>query len=230
MGGWAVLDYGLNFAENPYDFIQLGYASYLSSWALMNSGTPGSNYGFWFPGKENDGAMGWAFTSEKFTRAWIRKDVPRGAWLYDGEADLGNGAAIRTATTILTNDPLFGWFCYGGIMKVENKSFEINPRDGLRQRLDILTDNENIHIEVDRDGYSKEHAIIIKKAFNEITFHLENRTNDKHITTLKIKTKSDSVVRVKQAKKWIKGKKNGEDWSFDLPVSSSDTDIIIYFM
>ena len=29
----------------------------------MNSGTPESNYGFWFPGKENDGAAGWQFMS-----------------------------------------------------------------------------------------------------------------------------------------------------------------------
>ena len=95
MGGWAILDYGLRFAEKPYDWLQLGYASYLSSWALMNTGNEESNYGFWAPGKENDGAMGWAFMSSKFARAWNRKDYPRGAWYYDGEADLGNGAAIR---------------------------------------------------------------------------------------------------------------------------------------
>jgi len=228
MGGWAILDYALNFSKEPYDYIQLGYASYLSSWALMNSGTKESNYGFWYPGVENDGAMGWAFTSEKFARAWIRKDVPRGAWHYDGEADLGNGAAIRTATTILTNDPLFGWFCYGGIMKEENKFFEILPRDGIRQRLDILSENKNIHIELDRDGYSKQQSIIINKAFNEIAFKLENRTNDQHITKLKIKTKSRGNVRVKQANKWIDGKKIGAEWCFDLFVNSPNPDIKIF--
>ena len=54
MGGWGILDYALNFAPRPYDWLQLGYASYLSSWCLMNTGPPESNYGFWFPGKEND--------------------------------------------------------------------------------------------------------------------------------------------------------------------------------
>ena len=29
--------------------------------------------------------------------------------MYDGEADLGNGAAIRIAETVLTDDPVFGW-------------------------------------------------------------------------------------------------------------------------
>ena len=32
----------------------MGYASYLSSWALLNSGTPESNYGYWYPGQAND--------------------------------------------------------------------------------------------------------------------------------------------------------------------------------
>jgi hypothetical protein len=53
MGGWAVEDYGLNFASDPIPYLRLGYASYLSSWALLSSGTPESNYGYWFPGKEN---------------------------------------------------------------------------------------------------------------------------------------------------------------------------------
>ena len=49
-GGWGLLDYGLNFATNATDYLRLGYGSILSSWATMNSGTPASNYGFWYPG------------------------------------------------------------------------------------------------------------------------------------------------------------------------------------
>jgi hypothetical protein len=37
MGGWSVLDYGLNFATNRAPYLRLGFASYLSAWALMNS-------------------------------------------------------------------------------------------------------------------------------------------------------------------------------------------------
>ena len=36
-------------------WLEPGYASYLSSWALMNTGRPDTNYGYWFPGPENDG-------------------------------------------------------------------------------------------------------------------------------------------------------------------------------
>ncbi len=61
MGGWSVLDYGLHFAVDPYPYLRLGYASYLSAWALMNTGTPESNYGYWYPGKANDGGAGGGF-------------------------------------------------------------------------------------------------------------------------------------------------------------------------
>ena len=56
MGGWAILDYGLHFAADPTDYLRLGYASSLSSWALVNSGTQESGYGYWFPSTNNDGA------------------------------------------------------------------------------------------------------------------------------------------------------------------------------
>src|SRR5690606_20137297 len=72
MGGWGILDYSLNFAKEPWDWLQLGYASYLSSFALMNTGVLESDYGYWFPGKENDGAMGWAFNSRKYGRIWLQ--------------------------------------------------------------------------------------------------------------------------------------------------------------
>ena len=57
MGGWAVMDYALNFAKDPATYMRLGFASYLSSWALLNTGTPKSNYGYWYPGKTTTAAQ-----------------------------------------------------------------------------------------------------------------------------------------------------------------------------
>lgn len=186
MGGWSILDYGINFADKPYDWLQLGYASYLSSWALMNTGTPESNYGFWFPGKQNDGAMGWAFMESKTARAWIRKDVDRGAWYYDGEADLGNGAGIRMAETVVTNDPLFGWMAYGGILNQDKKGFTVIPRDGLRDRLSLVSDAVRTTISLYRDGFAKEKQIRISPDLKQTSFTLENRTGNKHTSKMAI--------------------------------------------
>ncbi|MES1249988.1 MAG: DUF5695 domain-containing protein, partial [Chitinophaga rupis] len=66
MGGWAILDYGLHFSKDPGEYLRLGYAAYLSSFALINTGTPESNYGYWYPGKGNEGASGWAFEPQQY--------------------------------------------------------------------------------------------------------------------------------------------------------------------
>ncbi len=92
-GGWPLLEYGIRYAQDPGPFINLGYASLLSSWALMNAGPAEAGYGYWFPGAEQDGACGWAFTPEKESRMWLGPTNQRGIWFYDGEIEIGLGAA-----------------------------------------------------------------------------------------------------------------------------------------
>lgn len=192
MGGWGILDYGLNFAAKPYDWLQLGYASYLSSWCLMNTGPPENNYGFWFPGKANDGAAGWQFMAAKYGRAWMGAEVPRGPWHYDGEIDLGFGGALRMAATVVTRDPVFDWIAYGGTLGVTNEDLSVIPRDGLRQRFcaivgdaeDPTTNIQRLKIELDRDGFATDKPIRLDKRLGKISFTLENRAGDRHTTGL----------------------------------------------
>ncbi|HLX70022.1 MAG TPA: DUF5695 domain-containing protein [Verrucomicrobiae bacterium] len=212
MGGWGVLDYALDFSDRPTDWLQLGYASYLSSWCLVNSGTAESDYGFWFPGKENDGAAGWQFTSSKVGNAWMGSSYPggvmepRGPWHYDGEIDLGFGGALRMAATVLTRDPIFDWFAYGGTLTTERNSLAIVPRDGLRQRFDaIISGQKNskvapqrLKIQLDRDGFAAEQPIMTDKALNKIVFTLENRTGDEHMTGLWLSWPAGSSCTVLQ--------------------------------
>jgi hypothetical protein len=189
MGGWGILDYGINFADEPSGWLQLGYASYLSSWCLMNTGRADTNYGYWFPGKENDGAAGWQFMSQKHGRAWMGTDVPRGPWHYDGEIDLGFGGALRAAATVVTEDPIFGWIAYGGVLEEAGGRLSVIPRDGLRQRLAVvLTDPRLLRfkLELDRDGFQPDSRVGIDKQLKKITFKLENRTGDRHTTLLKL--------------------------------------------
>jgi len=180
MGGWAILDYALHYASNPYDFLRLGYASYLSSWALMNTGTPETNYGYWYPGKENDGASGWAFKPEKYGSIWIRKEQGRGAWFYDGEIDLGYGGALRAAATVVSEDPLFGLFAYGGLLTVKGNKIEVIPKDGLRKRFHIIRNDYQVHFELEQDGFAKNEPVVFNRLLSEISFDLENRTKTRH--------------------------------------------------
>ena len=195
LGGWAIVDFALYFAEDPFPYLRLGYASFLSSWCLMNTGTADSNYGYWYPGKENDGASGWAITPEKYSGMWIRQDNGRGSWPYDGEIELGYGAALRTAATIVADDPIFGWIAYGGQLEVSEGGFEVWPHDGLRQRLHIIGRDSRFNLLLERDGFAAGHPVSLHRAYSEaagvasdierVSFQLENRSGDQHETAVR---------------------------------------------
>ncbi len=243
MGGWGILDYALNFSDRPTDWLQLGYASYLSSWCLVNSGTAENNYGAWFPGKENDGAAGWQFTSSKVGSAWMGSSYPggamepRGPWHYDGEIDLGFCGALRMSATVLTHDPVFDWLAYGGNLTVSKDKLSIVPRDGLRQRFDAILPNEQnpkapqrLKIELDRDGFAREQSIVTDKSLNKITFTLENRTDDEHATDLKLSLPDGSSASVMQNGKKIALTPTGNwdyPWRAELKVTRQPSKIEI---
>jgi hypothetical protein len=226
MGGWSILDYALNFAENPADYIRLGYQSYLSSFALINSGTAESNYGYWYPGKENDGASGWAFEPQKYATPWIQKPQGRGPWFYDGEIDLGFGGATRMAATVVTNDPVFGLVAYGGTLTEKDKLISVIPKDGLRRRLYYRNGKNKIDIELKRDGLAEDAAVVIEPSGRSLQMVIENRTLDIHNLQIEIKGLSGSYhlnLRGKLLKN-ISLKQEGSVLS--IPVKASKTMIL----
>lgn len=204
MGGWAILDYGLNFSNDPADYLRLGYASYLSSFALMNTGPRESNYGYWYPGEENDGASGWAFEPRKFTRNWVMKEQGRGPWIYDGEIDLGYGGATRAAATIVANDPVFGPIAYGGVMSKRNDLLYITPKDGLRTKLFYRLNNSKIDIKFNRDGFAKDLPVVFSSNASSLAFTIENRTNDAHDTEITISGLKKGVYQLSVSGKHVK--------------------------
>jgi len=186
MGGWSILDHGLYAAVEPAEFLRLGYASSLSSWALVNSGTRESGYGYWFPSPNNDGATGGGFMPEALGRAWIGKTVTRGAWHYSAEEDVGYCAAIRTHATIVTRDPVLGEIAYGGILSRAGSAVSVIPRDGLRVRFHVIRGAQRLHVELDHDGFAKEQPIVVADDLSRIEFTVENRAGGAHTTGLSI--------------------------------------------
>jgi len=175
MGGWSILDYALYFAPNPFPYLRLGYASLLSSWALMNTGTAATNYGYRYPGKENDGGAGSAYVPQAFGSNWFGKQQPRGAWQYSGEIDLGFGAALRTAAVIVADDPIFGRIAYGGALTHSSGHTEVIPLDGVGRRFHLLDAKHRIHIELDRDGFADDKPIRFDDNLQQFIFVVENR-------------------------------------------------------
>lgn len=244
MGGWAVLDYGIHFAPEPFDWLQLGYASYLSSWSLMNTGTAASNWGFWFPGEQNDGAAGWQFMSSKRGSAWMGSswpggvEVPRGPWHYDGEIDLGFGGALRMARTLVTDDPLFGWIAYGASWTDEGTSLSVVPRDGIRKRFDVvLADRrapwlraERLQLELDRDGFAEGTRVTVDKRLDRIAFTIENRTADAHETELSLWLPYGSTYRLEQAGETVPLVPTGDwdhPWRATLRIDGATTSVAL---
>src|SRR5262249_16699791 len=187
MGGWSVLDYALNYAPHADWYLQLGYASYLSSWALMNSGTPESNYGYWYPGKENDGGAGGGFEPAPFGQTWLNQPHHRGPWYYASEVDLGYSGALRTAATIVADDPVFGRFCFGGDWRKSGAGLEIVPRDGVRRRFHaVLGEGEQnkLHLVLQNDRFAASQSILLKEDLSAVRFRLESDNPARHTAKL----------------------------------------------
>ena len=196
LGGWAILDYGLHFSKNMSDHINLGYASLLSSWALLNSGTKDTNYGYWYPGIENDGAAGWAYEPKINNKPWGVPPINRGIWNVDGEIDMGLGSSIDALCTILIQDPNFGVVCYGGNLEIENDYYKIFTMDGVGRKLSIRLKDISIDINLDRDQFSNKEPICIKKDIGSLRFFINNTTLDDHFTNINISSLNNNFFEL----------------------------------
>lgn len=150
MGGWALMEEALYGPGNPFELLRLASASALSSWALMNAGDKESNYGFWFPGEEHNGAAGGGFEPAPTGKTWLGQPHHRGSWYYSCEIDLGFCGGLRCANTIVADDPDFGRVCYGGAMEAtKNDDFIVLPQDGVQRRFHMIHAKERVHVLVD---------------------------------------------------------------------------------
>jgi hypothetical protein len=186
MGGWGVLNHALYDRREPDATIRLGYASFLSAWSLMNTGTRESGFGYWFPGEANDGGTGGGFEPAAYGMTWLGQPHHRGPWYYSSETDLGYCGALRTAATIVADDPVFGLFCFGGQMRAENASLHIVPRDGVRRRFYLRAAGQNIDLELTGARFAKEEPIQWSTERHEFVFALETETTAMDVVQLRI--------------------------------------------
>ena len=196
MGGWSILDYGLYYAENPFPYLRLGYGSYLSSWALMNTGTSESNYGYWYPGKENDGGAGGGFEPAPYAKNWLDQEQGRGCWCHSCEIDLGFNGGLRMAATVVADDPIFGMNAMGGDLRKTETGITVIPKDGLQRRFHMVTETQRLHLLLKRDGFLAEQGIEVADDFSRISFHIENRWPHYHETKMIVSDLPEGQYRV----------------------------------
>jgi len=225
MGGWAVLDYALNYAREPDWYLRLGYASYLSAWALMNTGTPRSNYGYWYPGRENDGGAGGGFEPAPYGQTWLQQPHHRGSWYYAAEIDLGYTGALRTAATVLADDPLFGRFCFGGDWRQTAAGLRVTPKDGLRRRFHALLGEggrRRLHMELDAGRFAASWPIVLKEDLSVVRFRLESDNPAKHVARLRLSGTPAGPFVLRLGGKTIAALdvKEGQETVFDIPLGA----------
>ena len=229
LGGWAILDYGLNDSKNIYDHINLGFASILSSWALFNSGKEEDNFGYWFKGKENDGAAGWAFEPKLKNNPWGVSEMERGIWNVDGEIDMGLGSSIDSLCTILIDDPCFNTICYGGNLNEYDDRYEIFSLDGVRNKFHCRLKNFNISIKLKRDQFSDTEPIIIFKKDKTLQMTINNISKDDHKSYVYISTDNLKSLSVKMKGKNILSDDGGNVYRIQFFNNSEKETIFISY-
>lgn len=229
MGGYSILNYGLRYAKEPSDWLQLGYNSYMNPFGLINAGNEQSNYGYWYGGKDRDGALAQCFTPTKYAAAWIGTEEKRGPWRYCGEGDLGMCAITRMATSILTVDPVFGVLAYGASLSDQNEdAYRMYVWDGVRNQCWIVGKGKRYGMRLNRDHIAGNKPLEVTTDFSSATFVLSNYTQNKHTTFLTVEVIGNEIPRVtvdgKRMKPAIiaKGK-----FEYALPVTLHEHRIVV---
>lgn len=197
MGGAAVLDYALYFAEDPTETLRIGYASLLSGWSLVNLGKED----FFYPHQDNEGAVGWGFQPLPFASCWGGNfGCKYGPWMFDGEINSGLSGAVYAACSVLTNDPDFGLICYGADWQEKNGKVRVIPTDGIRRAFhDLRNLKKRKHLQTDRDAIRE---IILEDCSGSIKILLENVTKDAHVTSLTW-NEQNYQIEMTQETQWI---------------------------
>ena len=155
MGGWSIMDYALYHAADPFEFLRLGYGCMMSSWALMNTGTEDTNYGYYFPGKEHDGAASGGFEPLFLGETWLQQPHHFGPWYYSCEIDLGFCGYLHGAATVLSDDPLFGMTCLGGKAENDGDKWTVTLNDGVNRRFHYVDKKKRLHLTTDIGRFEK---------------------------------------------------------------------------
>ena len=176
MGGQALLDYAIHDARDHQEATELlryAYGSLLSSWALMNTGKPENNYGYWFPGAEHDGTASGGFEPLPSGTTWLGQKHQFGPWIYSCEIDLGFCGALRGAATVVVSDPLFGMISYGGTLTETAETWEIIAQDGVNQRFCLVLPEQRVLITLRKFHMSETKPVIISRDGDDLMMPLQ---------------------------------------------------------
>lgn len=182
IGGMALLDYTLNFSDNRDYDIKLAYGCYMAGWALINSGyyddNPNNLYSFiWY----YQGRKGETMHS---VNSWEQiLPIYNSGLATSGESALGFWAGLHMASTVITDDPIFGLYAYGGSVTETEEAYTIIPKDGVRKRIHMLNFEDVITAELYQDQFS---SVEISKNANGLWAIVDNVTGNSHSANIEL--------------------------------------------
>ncbi|MBR7742033.1 hypothetical protein KC207_01835 [Phycicoccus sp. BSK3Z-2] len=171
LGAWQQQEYLSTYAspDDPDfdDAMRSTYGAYLGGWANINSGQISDS-------PANIGAASWQYQSQLGAGegAWSFMPMIDGWWAWSGEADLGFWGAMRTASVNVVDDDVVGLYGYGGDVTLEDGSYTVVPKDGVRQALTLYTEG-GFSVALDGARYTE---AVVAEDLSEVSLTLENPT------------------------------------------------------
>lgn len=160
--GWCMDDWLRAHSRQPELDERLSYAAKLGNLSAINSGQMDSD-------PANLGTVSWTYQAQKGRVYKASAEThPTGklgeaqgdpgrlhnGWRQmAGEADLGLFGALRTLSSDVAVDPVFGLYGYGCDVAQEGNRYTVTPKDGLLRRLHLIT--ERLSLELERDQYTR---------------------------------------------------------------------------
>jgi hypothetical protein len=158
---------------------RMSYAGKLANLVLINSGQIDSD-------PANVGAIAWTYQSEKGNLYQTGGYEPGNAKLHNGfremsgEADLGIWGAMRVLSSDVAVDPIFGLYGYGCSVTDDGTSYTVVPKDGINERLNLITQKMSMTLE--QDQYTQATVDYTNK--NYVHFTLKNLDMTMHNTNI----------------------------------------------
>ncbi|WP_245987439.1 DUF5695 domain-containing protein [Cohnella lupini] len=168
LAGYAMDDWIRNHSTTPEVEQRMSYAAKIANVGAINSGQISSD-------PANIGAVAWTYQAEKgnYNALGHGGGPLQNGWRgMSGEADLGLFGAIKILSSDVAVDPIFGLYCYGCDVTSSGGNYSIVPKDGVFQRLNLIT--EKFGMELERDKYT---AATVAIAKNYVNFTLKNSTH-----------------------------------------------------
>ncbi|WP_237163150.1 DUF5695 domain-containing protein [Paenibacillus sp. BIHB 4019] len=174
LAGYAMDDWVRNNSTNAEVEQRLSYAAKIANVGAINSGQISAD-------AADLGAVAWTYQAEKgnYPALGVGGGALQNGWRgMAGEADLGLFGAIKILSSDVAVDPIFGVYCYGCDATDNSTSYTVVPKDGVFQRLNLIT--EKFGMELERDKIA---TATITKAKNNVKFNLKNSTSGTAHTT-----------------------------------------------